>query len=68
MHWAKRAKASYRYIPLYALNQDIDTSIVKAFAHYSDNTTKDVTSSVQIDKSKYNKDKNGTYEIIISYI
>ena len=51
----------------YALNQDIDTSIVKAFAHYSDNTTKDVTSSVTIDSSKYNKAQDGTYEIIVSY-
>lgn len=51
----------------YALNQDIDTSIVKAFAHYSDNTTKDVTTSVTIDSSKYNKAVDGTYEIIVSY-
>ena len=51
----------------YALNQDIDTSFVKAFAHYSDNTTKDVTTSVTIDSSKYNKAVDGTYEIIVSY-
>lgn len=51
----------------YALNQDIDTSFVKAFAHYSDNTTKDVTATVTIDSSKYNKAVDGTYEIIVSY-
>ena len=51
----------------YAVNEDIDTSIVKAFAHYVDNTTTDVTESVTIDASRYNKAVEGTYEIIVSY-
>lgn len=51
----------------YSLNQDLDTSFIKAFAHYVDNETKDVTNDIIIDSSKYDKSKDGTYEIIISY-
>lgn len=51
----------------YELNEDIDTSFVKSTAQYSDGTRKDVTNSVVIDTSKYNKAADGTYEIIISY-
>jgi len=49
------------------LGQEINLSDIKAFAHYDDNTTKDVTTECVIDTSRYNKDKDGTYPIVVSY-
>lgn len=50
----------------FKLNEEFSSNIT-ASAKYNDGTTKDVTSSLEIDSSKYNKTKDGTYEIIISY-
>ena len=52
----------------YEIGEELNISDLKAFAHYEDNTTKDVTEAIEIDTSKYNKEKDGTYEIIISYL
>ncbi len=51
----------------YAVNEEY-TSNVTATAKYNDGTTKDVTSNITIDTSKFDKTKDGTYEIIVSYV
>ena len=56
------------YVSKYEIGEELNINDLKAFAHYEDNTTKDVTEAIHIDTSKYNKDKDGTYEIIISYL
>ncbi len=56
------------YVSKYEIGEELNINDLKAFAHYEDNTTKDVTEAIQIDTSNYNKDKDGTYEIIISYL
>ena len=56
------------YVSEYEIGEELNISDLKAFAHYEDNTTKDVTEAIEIDTSKYNKEKDGTYEIIISYL
>lgn len=50
----------------FELNEEF-TSNVNATAKYNDGTTKDVTTDLVIDSTKYDKSKDGTYEIIISY-
>lgn len=51
----------------YAINEEY-ISNVTASAKYNDGTTKDVTSNITIDTSKFDKTKDGTYEIIVSYV
>lgn len=51
----------------YELNSNLDTSALKAYAVYASGEKEEVTSDVTINQSKYNKAKDGTYEIIISY-
>ena len=49
------------------LGEELNISDLKVLAHYEDNTTEDVTSTCEIDASRYNKDKDGTYPIVVSY-
>lgn len=51
----------------YALNEEFDKTIEKVEIVYSDETLVEVTSDIIIDSTKFDKTKNGTYEIIISY-
>lgn len=50
----------------FEINEKLSTNII-ANVKYNDGTSKDVTDSIQIDSTKYNQAKDGTYEIIISY-
>lgn len=51
----------------YALNEDFVSSLDKAEVVYSDYTRKDVKGSVNINNQKFNKTKDGVYEIIITF-
>jgi hypothetical protein len=55
------------YKVTYAINEAFNGTIGKAEALYSDETLKDVTTSVVIDSSRFDNTKDGTYEIIISF-
>lgn len=55
------------YKMTYTINEAFDGTIGKVEALYSDETLKDVTTSIVIDSSKFDNTKDGTYEIIISF-
>lgn len=52
---------------IYAVGEQLDTSGLIATLQYADGKTKDVSTEVEVNSNKYNKDADGTYEIIISY-
>ena len=51
----------------YDINEAFNSTIGKAEALYSDETLKDVTTSIVVDSAKFDNTKDGTYEIIISF-
>lgn len=55
------------YKVTYAINEEFNSTIGKVEAIYSDETTKDVTSLITVDSKKFDKTKDGTYEIIITF-
>ena len=54
-------------IQTYNVGDNLTTDDIIVTAHYSDGTTKDVTSTAVIDTSAVDTSKNGTYKITISY-
>ena len=51
----------------YAVGEQFDVSGLTVTLQFADGTTKDVSSEVVINSDKFNKDADGTYEIIVSY-
>ncbi len=52
---------------VYAVGEQFDISGLTATLQYADGTTKDVSAEVAVNSEKYNKDKDGTYEIVVTY-
>ena len=65
----KIEKLEIEYTPniQFFVGEEWEDDQIKGTATYSDDTTKDVTTELNIDKSKYDKTKVGKYDIVFEY-